>query len=402
MDTPNPNNLPMLPLDQPETWQDLHSAFAAARTEAGFALGPDGSMMAIGLEEVEFVLKDPRFGGASLTEMFGITEGPLAEWWPMLMFSKSGSEHTRVRQLVSRVFTPRRVEGLRPTIAAAADELLAPALESGSLAVIEDFAKHLPIRSIIDTLGMPQDAAKDLRDWASALDLTFSFGPGDNSEMISTIEDALGHLNEFIRQEIADRRATPREDLTTALIEARDEDARLSEDELIALIGNLIWAGAGTTVRQLAIATALVAIHPAVADELRRDEELLPTAVEEMIRYEPTVLSSARVPLEDIEFNGVQLPAGIPVGTNLVSAARDERVFDEPHRFDIRRKNDRPIGFGAGIHYCVGAALARVTLQEGVRSLLRGASSIEIDEPVRWSEFLNLRDPGPVSLRLTR
>ena len=392
--------LPVVPLSEASTWQNLHEHFAAARAQSGFALGDDGSTMAIGLLEVETVLKDPRFGSANLPEMFGITGGPLAEWWPQLMFGKQPPEHTRLRQLVSRAFTPMRVEKMRPKIAASATELLEPAIESGTLDVMPDFANRLPVRSIADTLGLPEDAAYQIGPWAAELDRIFSFGAGDNTAMLADVEAALVKLNEFIRTEIEDRRANPGDDLLSALIEVRDGSDRLSEEELVALVGNLIWAGSGTTVRQLSIAAAMVAMYPDQTALVRADESLVESAVEEILRFEPTVVATGRVPTADIEVDGVMLPAGVPVVANLLSAARDERVFADPHRYDVRRSDSRPIAFGAGIHFCLGAALARAALQEGVRALVRGATEIDLVEPPVWSEFLNLRDPGKVKLTL--
>jgi cytochrome P450 len=330
---------------------------------------------------------------ADLFAMAGVTSGPVSDWWKRVMFSQNPPEHTRLRSLVSRVFTPRAVARLRPGIRARAEEIVRPAAEAGVIDAQGDFGHRLPLAVMSDLLAVPEADRAMFGEWTSTLGLAFG-AIADPSTRVR-VEDALAQLDAFVRALIDERGARPGDDLLSALIEVREGSDRLDEDELVALVENLLFAGHDTTRGALAAMVTLLARHPDQYRAVVEDPHLARGAVEEVLRYEPISFGTARLAAQESEIAGVTIPAGTAVGLCLVSAARDPRRYTDPQSFDVRRDEGLTPAFGAGIHYCVGAALARAEMEEALAVLVEHASALTPESEPQWVPFASIRHYRP-------
>ena len=385
----DPTGLPVLDLSDPELWQDLHRPLAEAMAASAVAVTPDGALQVLRHREVESVLKDPRFTAADLFAMNGVTEGPVRAWWQKVMFSRNPPEHTRLRSLVSRVFTPRAVAARRPAIRARAEQILLPAIEEGRLDVQGDLGHRLPLAVISDLLDVPEEDRATFGEWTATLGLAFLSVADAGAR--AAVEAALDALDGYVTGLVEDRRAAPGEDLLSALVQIEEEGDRLADDELVALVENLLFAGHDTTRGALASMAVLLARHPDAYRAVAADPALRTGAVEEALRYEPITLGTARLASEDLDVGGIAVPAGSPVAVSLVAAARDPRRYPDPDTFDVRREDARTPAFGAGIHYCLGAALARAEMEEALSVLTERASALQLEADPRWVPYAAIR-----------
>jgi cytochrome P450 len=357
--------------------------------------------------DVRTVLNDPRFVNNPanapgveavsrrdrLMEQFGIPPD-LAGYLAETILVSDGATHTRLRKLVSRAFTVRRVAELRPAVERITKGLLDRLADTapGPVDLVERFAYPLPITVICDLVGIPERDRPAWHAWGQAL---VSMRP---DRLGPAARAAVDYLNALIER----RRAAPEDDLIDALIRVRDEDGdRLSDSEMVTLVLTLVLAGHETTAHLVSNATIALLEHPDQLDLLRADPSLWPTAVHELMRWcGPVLIASPRYATEDLELAGTRIPAGEPVLPVLVAANRDPRQYPEPEKFDItRQRADRGeghVGFGHGIHYCLGAALARqeaeVALHELFDRFPRLALAVERSE-LAWA-------PVPGSRRL--
>ena len=381
--------LPVLDLSDPAAWQDVHVPLAELRERTAVAVTPDGVPQVLRHAEVEAVLKDPRFVAADLFAMSGTTSGPVWEWWQRVMFSQNPPAHTRIRSLVSRAFTPRAVNARRPEIRARAEEILRPAIERGQLDVQGDLGHRLPLAVISDLLDVPEADRPVFGEWTKTLGLAFL--SISDAEVRGRVEAALADLDAYVGGLIAERRARPGDDMISRLIEAEEEGDRLSPEELVALVENLLFAGHDTTRGALAAMGVLFATHPDQYAAVVADPTLVPGAVDEVIRHEAITFGTARLASEDCELGGAAIPAGMPVSLCLTSACRDPRRYPDPTRFDVRRDDARSPAFGAGIHYCLGAALAKAELEEALSVLTSEVASLELASDARWVPYAAIR-----------
>jgi cytochrome P450 len=229
--------------------------------------------------------------------------------------------------------------------------------------------------------------------WTSTLGL--AFGAIADPSTRARVEDALAHLDAFVRSLIDERAARPGDDLLSALIEVREGSDRLDADELVTLVENLLFAGHDTTRGALAAMVTLLARHPDQYRAVTRDPQLIRGAVEEALRYEPISFGTARFAAQETAVAGVTIPAGTAVGLCLVSAARDARRYTDPQSFDVRRDEGLTPAFGAGIHYCVGAALARAEMEEALAALVEHASELTLTREPEWVPFASIRHFQP-------
>lgn len=298
-------------------------------------------------------------------------------------------EHTRIRKLVGKAFTPRRVEELRPRAADIASRLLDDVIAVGPPAdLVDSFSFALPAIMICELLGIPEDDRRTFRSWADATVSGTTAAPVQE-------QDAYLHLAGYLAGVIARRRARPGDDLLTGLVQARDNDDRLSESELLVLAMALLVAGHETTARQITNMTYTLLTNPPQLQQLRQQPELLPAAVEEMLRF--NVFGSAinaRIATTDIELGDVLVRAGEPVLCSRASANRDEKVFSRADELDFGRDPNPHVAFGYGPHFCLGANLARMELQVALGAILSRLPRLRIAVPedsLRWHEGTMLR-----------
>src|SRR5215211_962829 len=318
-------------------------------------------------EDARRVFNDPVFSRVAL-QRDDVTVLIPASRIPGTMLNLDAPDHTRLRKLIARAFTTGTVERMRPRVQQIADELVDAMVEHGPpVDFIASFAAVLPARVISDLLGVPHEDQDRLRQW---LEISLSAGSHTPDE----INAALAGLRTYLADLIAAKRAAPADDLLSALIAARDEGDRLSEVELISALFLLIAGGYETTAGVLANSIVMLNYHHPDQLALLRDKpELIPGAVEELLRYVPMAWCGAeRVALQDVELSGVRIPAGATVVPLIYSGNRDEALVAEPQRLDLTRSAYAPdLSFGHGIHRCLGAPLGRLELQTAFATLLR-------------------------------
>ncbi|WP_017615968.1 cytochrome P450 [Nocardiopsis salina] len=347
-------------------------------------------------EDVKTVLGDRRFSLAAAVDQDEPRSRPHAAGAGTIK-SLDPPEHTRLRRLVAKAFTVRRVETLRPRAQQIADDLVDAMLTKGPPAdLVEDFALPLPITVICELLGVPVQDRTKFRVWSDALLSTGKF----------TVEEVVDHrarLRGYMGELLAARRDSPEDDLLTALVAARDSEDRLSEEELLSLSEAILVAGHETTATQIPNSVYLLLTHPEQLALLRAEPELIPRAVEELLRFTPLGVGSiqARYALEDLELSGVTVRAGEPVVVALHSANRDESVYTRSGDLDLRRHQASHLGFGHGPHHCLGAALARMELQVALETLLSRLPGLRLtddESAIVWKSGLSTRGPAHMPL----
>ena len=303
------------------------------------------------------------------------------------MLNLDPPDHTRLRRLVSKVFTARRVEELRPRVEAIADGLLDAMAGRHAGDLIDLFAFPLPITVICELLGVPVADQDDFRRWSN----TVVSGHATREQL----PEAVDSLSRYLSALMADKRSSPSEDLLSGLIAVRDSGDRLSEDELISMAFLLLIAGHETTVNLIGNGMFHLLSHPDQLALLRSDPALLPSAVEEFLRYDgPVEIATTRIPTEDVLVADVTIPAGEPVLVALGAADRDGARFADPDRLDVTRADNQHVAFGHGVHYCLGAPLARMEGQIAIGGLLRRFPEMGLAAPageLTWRPGLLLR-----------
>jgi cytochrome P450 len=324
--------------------------------------------------------RSAEFPGMKIAELFGIEDGPLYEEMRRNILHINGADHARLRSLVNPSFTPRAAERWRPAMRRYLGELLGALPAGGACDFVTAFAKPYPSLVIATVLGAPLADAPRLHEWSNWIQRQFD--PPVLMAERPRIEQAVTELHAYLDELLAARRATPGDDLISQLIAAEAEGDRLSDVELLNLVLDVLIGGIDTTQSQLCHAVRLLAEHPEQWALLRADPSLAPAAVEEALRYEPITPFTARILIEDVEYRDVRFPEGTVL---LVCSFTANRDVEDGERFDIAAERDagKPLTFGAGIHYCLGANLARAELQEGLRFLAERVQSLALaGEPV--------------------
>src|SRR4051795_2573929 len=333
--------------------------------------------------------KSAIFPGLLLAQLFNISDGPLHEQMVRNIININGGDHSRLRSLLNPALSPRAVEHYRPLMREILDDLWPEAAAAGSFDFVATIAKPYPSRTIARVMGAPEEDAPRLHDWSMWIQRQFDPIALADAEQLATIQRKVAEFYAWVRPLIARRRGTPSDDLISSLIVAEEEGERLSDVELENLVLNVLVGGVDTTQSQLAHAIRLLAERPEQWAALRADPEgLAPRAAEEALRYEPITPLTARMTVEEMEVNGVTFPEGSVVAICAFTGNRDEASYDSPDDFEIRvpRETKRMLTFGAGVHYCVGANLARAELTEALAFLARNAERIELaGEPVLQS-----------------
>jgi hypothetical protein len=370
----------------PEFISDPYPAYERLRTTDPMHLTVHGAFLASRHAEVSQVLRDKRFGKDFIERSkrrYGpkIMEEPVFRSMSHWMLQQDPPDHTRLRGLVVKAFTARRVEDMRPRIRQVVDETIDAVIERGQMDLIEDFAFRLPVTIICDMLGIPEEHRemfhKGSRDGGRILDPV----PLTPEEIAQA---NLGHAmaKMYFEQLFELRRKNPGDDLTTQLVQAEEDGNKLTNEELTANIILLFGAGHETTVNL--IGNGLLALHrnPDQLALLKADPSLMPNAIEEFLRYDSSVQLTGRVALQDIDdLGGKKIPKGESVLCLLGSANRDPAVYPEhPEGLDVRRPNVRPLSFGGGIHHCLGAQLARIEAEIAIATLLRRIPRLRLDD----------------------
>ncbi|HEY2639945.1 MAG TPA: cytochrome P450 [Streptosporangiaceae bacterium] len=346
---------------------------------------PDGSAgwLVGGYEEVRQVLVDQRFSralavapGRSLQGTEVAAAGSINGLDP--------PEHTRLRTLVASAFTARRVEAMRPRVAGIVAELIDAFRGQPQPAdLVAGFSLPLPVQVICDMLGVPAHDVDQFHAWS---DTVLGDWERDSDQILPALAELYGYFTRLIEV----KRAEPADDLMTALIAARDEGDRLSEEELTVLGLSLLIGGHETTANQINMSLLTLLDHPAELAKLRADPALIPGAVEEFMRYVRLgggAMPPARVTTEDVLLGGVTIPAGEAVLPLYATANRDPSVFSNPDQFDVTRAPMNQLAFGAGAHHCLGAQLARLELQEAFRGLLSRLPGLRLAVPASELQF---------------
>ena len=314
-------------------------------------------------------------------------------------------DHTRLRRLVSQAFTPTAIERLRPRVQQLVDDVLDVAAQRGEMELVEDLAFPVPFQVISDLLDIPTDHSDDVRAWSQVL--TAGLEPTVDEATLDQAEAAGLQMGAYLTDIIEHRRAHPGDDLLSALIAVEEAGDRLSPAELRTFVILLYVAGHETTVNLIGNGTLALLRHP---DELRRwaaDPSLDTNAIDELLRYDGPVQQTVRVPTVDVTYDGadgapVVVPKGSLVMTVLGAASHDPEVFDDPHALRLDRPNaNRHLGFAAGVHYCLGASLAKLEASTAITSLIRRFPDVQLAGEPGWRDRLTIRgvDHLPLQLR---
>ncbi|GGQ30293.1 cytochrome P450 [Streptomyces mutabilis] len=346
--------------------------------------------------DVSALLRDRRLGRTYVHrythEDFGRTPPP-PEHEPFRTLNDHGMldleppDHTRIRRLVSKAFTPRTVERLKPYVRSLADELVGSLVEAGGGDLLTDVAEPLPVAVIAEMLGIPESDRAPLRPWSADICGMYELNPSE--ETAARAVRASLEFSEYLRALIATRRKDPGDDLVTGLIAAHDEDDRLTEQEMVSTCALLLNAGHEATVNATVNGWWALFRDPGSLAALRADHSLVPTAVEELMRYDTPLQLFERWVLDEIEIDGTTIPRGAEVAMLFGSANHDPAVFSAPDRLDLGRRDNPHISFSAGIHYCIGAPLARIELAASMIALLERAPALRpAGEPERKPNFV--------------
>lgn len=336
-------------------------------------------------EDCQAILRDKRWHSAAglAAELSGVQDSRINERRRESILSAEGDVHTRLRRLVAPAFSPRAADRLRPFMREVMNSLVDPVATEGHCDLVADVCDPYPIPIICELLGAPKKDWELFSRWAEDVLRIFNATAADEVDLIVSAQE---ELDAYSRDLIAARRNVPADDLITSLIAAEEQGDRLSEDELVMMVMAVIVGGTDTTRNQLGCSVALFAEHPEQWKLLAEQPDLAPRAVEETMRYVGAVRATGRFASVDIEYKGILFPAGTIVTPALAMANRDESVFSDPLTFDIRREpSGQPqLTFGSGIHYCLGAALARAEQQEALPILAERMPNLALDGPVEW------------------
>jgi cytochrome P450 len=392
----------------------FHAAMAELRGEGWLARGPFGYMV-LDREAAEFFLRSrsATFPGMKIAEIFGVGEGPLYEQMKRNILHVNGPDHARLRGLVNPALSPRAVERYRPAMREFLEGLLADAIADSSddrattvrCEFVDAFAKRFPSQVIANVMGAPLADAPRLHHWSNWIQRQF-----DAASMATEreqIEQAVGEFYEYAAALLAARRADPRDDLISMLIEAEEAGERLSDVECINLVFNVLAGGVDTTQSQLAHAMRLLAENPEQWRLLTERPELAEAAVDEALRFEPITPFTARMTTEEVVFRDVTFPRDTIVMvcafTGNRDLAADEQGEGGPDTFDIAadRGRARSLTFGAGVHYCVGANLARLELTEALSFLAERVREVALDGDPVFESITGIYGLAELPLRLT-
>lgn len=382
------------PLD-PAVHADPYPHYRRLRREDPVHLSPLGFWVLTRWEDISALLRDPRLGhepaGADPAD-FGSAEGAS-------MLFRDPPAHTRLRALVSKAFTPRRLESLRTRIHQLVDEAVAGAREKGEIDVIADLAFPLPATVISEMLGLPAQDHQQCRRWTNAL--TRSLDPVMSASDAEEISGAVLDFRSYLADQVAYRRSRPAGDLITALLAVEQQGDRLSREELISTISLLFVAGHETTTNLIGNGLLALLNHPEQLWSLRRQPALIGPGIEELLRYDSPVQFIIRTVKSPLTVGGRRMEPLSEVLLVIAAGNRDPARFDNPDDLDLSRPDPKPLSFGGGIHFCLGSVLARMEAQIAIGALVSNFSELEMaTKDLEWRGHINLRGLQSLPLRV--
>ena len=385
-----------------EILQDPYPTYARLLEEGPLHYVDVGSKWAVwsvfSHAECSSVAKDPRLSAKRAQQMLlplplsrQAEFSELARMLGLWLIFMDPPEHTRLRKLLNKGFSPAAIEGLRPQVEIIVDRMLQPLQRGSEVDLMREFANPMPVRIISEMLGVPQELHDTFVNWSRAI-AVFRGSPNRTVEQAQAAQDALFELTDFFRQTVAERRRNKGTDLISLLIDIEEEGEVLTEEELYAQCIALLFAGHETTRNLIGNGMYTLLQHPQETAELREEPEMIRTAVEELLRYESPVQFTARVLKEDIEICGQRIPKKWSILCMLGAANRDPKRFDEPNRLDLKRLNNQHLAFSAGPHACIGGQLARLEGQVALLNLVQRFPKMKLTGPrPEWASTFGFR-----------
>ena len=390
-----------------EVRADPYPVYAQLREWGPVHPSPLGGSAVVSHAGVAAALHHPKMSSERAGNWLGITleaagvRGPFVRSMTQMMPFRDPPDHTRLRSLVSKAFTRRAISDLRPTILRIVDELLAPAAERRSLEVMSELARPVPALTICELLGVPASDRADFQTWSD--DVVAACDPIREAGTMDSADEAMESFFGYFQDLVAERTKNPDDGLLSMLIRAEEEGEVLTAEEVISFGILLLVAGYETTMNLLGNSILTLVRHPDLRRRLADDPGRLPSAVDELARFDGAVHAVLRVPLEDVTIDGQLVAEGEQLILLIGSANRDERVFAHADRLDIDRpNNNQSLAFGGGLHFCLGAQLARLEAELTLPALLRLAPEPELavdDDELRWRPNFSIRSPLELPLR---
>jgi len=385
-----------------EILQDPYPTYARLHEEGPLHYLDVGSKWAVwsivSHAECSSIAKDPRLSAKRAQQLLALLPisrqaefSELARMLSLWMIFMDPPEHTRLRKLLNKGFSPAAIEGLRPQVEAVVDQMLAPLKRGSEVELMREFANAMPVRIISELLGVPQEMNDTFISWSRAI-AVFRGSPDRTVEQARAAQDALIALTDFFRKTVAERRRNKGNDLISLLIDIEEEGEVLTEEELYAQCIALLFAGHETTRNLIGNGMYTLLQHPQETAELRENPEIIRSAVEEILRFESPVQFTARVLKEDIEVCGQRIPKKWSILCMLGAANRDPKQFKDPNRLNLKRLNNQHLAFSAGPHFCIGSQLARLEGQIAILNLLQRFPQMKLTGPrPEWASTFGFR-----------
>jgi cytochrome P450 len=393
------DELPMIDVGSAEHVQDPQSVYRLWRERTPVARS-DRGVEVLSYELGNRILRDPRLRqpGLYFIEQIGLTDGVFHRIWANIMQHADDERHARLRRHVMHHFNARAVDALRWVVRDSVTGSLQRMGSDGRCEFVKDIAEPIPSRLFCHLIGSPAEDAPTIARLSDQLLVVFAMDPAYREQL----EDAAVELEAYVHDCIGQRRREPGDDWISSLVRRQAEDRRLTDADIVYLVAEGLIASTDNTSQQLSLLMLLLAQDPAQWQALRSDRTLIRTAVEESMRYMPRLLSVMRIAQEELELDGLVVPAGSLVSVLVAAAGRDPAVYTEPDRFDIRRSpTPGTLNFGAGPHACSGATLARMEMQEALGLLLDAWSTVTLDGPVTMNNDNDAQAVSDLPLAVT-
>jgi len=373
-----------------ETRRDPYAVYRQLRSQTPVFNDPTtGLWVALDYDSVKRVLNDH--------ELFSSRLGP-AFW----MIFLDPPKHTKLRALISQAFTPKSIANLEPQIVRFCQQLLRPLLERDEIDLVADFSAQLPMLVISEMLGLPATDGPQFWRWNEIiLNMSYTIPGGANAGgATEAFKEATAEMNDYLGTILAQRQAEPQRDLLTRLLQAEVDGERLSQEDILGFFQLLLLAATETTTNLITNAILCFIENPEQLEKLRAVPGLLPSAIEEALRYRSPLHWMFRVTRQDVDLQGCTVPAGRVILAMIGAANRDPKQFPEPDRFEVARDPNPHIAFGHGVHFCLGAALARMEARAALDYLLKNMEQFELTGPTSWEPRKGLHVHGPARLPL--